>query len=76
MIFKPRMDTGGRVLCMNQQIMIKNLKTPFDPLVKRNRYSYTKFSSAAQAGGDCGRWQMEQSLEFCQRHDLRLNETC
>jgi DNA invertase Pin-like site-specific DNA recombinase len=51
------------------------MKTTFDSFVKRNCYSYTRFSSAAQAEGDSYRRQMEKTVEFCQRHDLHLNET-
>ena len=43
--------------------------------VKRNCYSYTRFSSSQQAEGDSYRRQIERVQEFCKRHDLELNET-
>ena len=63
------------MICINKQIMVKSMKTTFDPFVKRNCYSYTRFSSSAQAEGDSARRQIEKTLEFCQRHNLELNET-
>ena len=51
------------------------MKTTFGSFVKRNCYSYARFSSSAQADGDSYRRQIEKTLEFCQRHNLELNET-
>jgi DNA invertase Pin-like site-specific DNA recombinase len=51
------------------------MKTTFDSFVKRNCYSYTRFSSSAQAEGDSARRQIEKAQEFCQKHNLELNET-
>lgn len=69
------MGTNESVICINKQIVIKSMNTSFDSFVKRNCYSYTRFSSAAQAEGDSYRRQMEKTEEFCRRHDLHLNET-
>jgi DNA invertase Pin-like site-specific DNA recombinase len=55
--------------------MVKQMKTTIYASVKRNCYSYTRFSSSAQADGDSARRQIEKTLEFCQRHNLELNET-
>ena len=68
------MDTDVRLICINKQIMIK-MKTTFDPYVKRNCYSYTRFSSSQQAEGDSARRQIEKALEFCKKNNLELNET-
>ena len=43
--------------------------------VKRNAYSYIRFSSAGQIGNDSVRRQMSRTVEFCQRHNLQLNDT-
>jgi DNA invertase Pin-like site-specific DNA recombinase len=52
------------------------MKTTFDPFVKRNCYSYTRFSSSAQAEGDSYRRQIERAQKFCDDHkNLELNET-
>src|ERR1035437_6470403 len=69
------MGTDVRLVCINKQIMVNQMKTTFDPYVKRNCYSYTRFSSSAQAEGDSARRQIEKAQEFCQKHNLELNET-
>ena len=51
------------------------MKTTIYPYVKRNCYSYTRFSSLTQASGDSARRQIEKAQEFCQKHNLELNET-
>jgi DNA invertase Pin-like site-specific DNA recombinase len=51
------------------------MKTTFDPYVKRNCYSYTRFSSSQQAEGDSYRRQAQKTAEFCKSHNLELNET-
>ena len=46
--------------------------------VKRNCYSYTRFSSSQQAEGDSHRRQIERAQKFCADHrnpELELNET-
>ena len=43
--------------------------------MKRNAYSYIRFSSQAQAQGDSFRRQMARTVEFCEKHDLILNDT-
>ena len=51
------------------------MKTTFDAYVKRNCYSYTRFSSSAQAEGDSYRRQAQKTAEFCEKHNLELNKT-
>lgn len=46
-----------------------------ESFVKRNAYSYIRFSSLGQIGNDSVRRQMSRTVEFCQRHNLQLNET-
>jgi Resolvase, N terminal domain len=41
--------------------------------VKRNGYSYTRFSSRQQAEGDSYRRQIERAQKFCKEHDFELN---
>jgi DNA invertase Pin-like site-specific DNA recombinase len=55
--------------------MVKRMKTTSVSFVKRNCYSYTRFSSSAQAEGDSYRRQIERAKKFCEDHDLELNET-
>jgi DNA invertase Pin-like site-specific DNA recombinase len=51
------------------------MQTTFDAYVKRNCYSYTRFSSSAQAEGDSYRRQAQKTAEFCEKHNLELNKT-
>jgi hypothetical protein len=50
------------------------MDTTIESYVKRNAYSYIRFSSAAQAAGDSFRRQITRTEEFCQKHDLLLNK--
>jgi DNA invertase Pin-like site-specific DNA recombinase len=43
--------------------------------MKRTAYSYIRFSTPEQAKGDSFRRQLLRTQEFCQKHDLILNET-
>ena len=43
--------------------------------VKRNAYSYIRFSSLAQSLGDSFRRQTARTEEFCAKHNLLLNAT-
>lgn len=52
----------------------KNVTTSVS-FVKRNCYSYTRFSSSQQAEGDSYRRQIERAQKFCDEHNLELNET-
>jgi len=69
------MDTDVRVVCINQKIMSNYMKATTVSFVKRNCYSYTRFSSSAQAEGDSYRRQVERAKKFCDEHNLELNET-
>ena len=50
------------------------MKTTSVSFVKRNCYSYTRFSSSQQAEGDSYRRQIERAKKFCSDHDFELNE--
>jgi DNA invertase Pin-like site-specific DNA recombinase len=57
--------------------MLKRMKTTSMSFVKRNCYSYTRFSSSQQAEGDSYRRQIEKAQKFCADHknpELELNE--
>ena len=51
------------------------MDTTIESYVKRNAYSYIRFSSLGQIGNDSVRRQISRTVEFCQRHNLLLNET-
>jgi DNA invertase Pin-like site-specific DNA recombinase len=46
-----------------------------DIYVKRSAYSYIRFSSREQAKGDSFRRQTARTVEFCEKHNLVLNDT-
>ncbi len=51
------------------------LNITIESYLKRNAYSYIRFSSLGQIGNDSVRRQTARTAEFCQRHNLLLNET-
>ena len=51
------------------------MNTTIESYVKRNAYSYIRFSSLGQIGNDSVRRQISRTVEFCQKHNLLLNET-
>jgi len=51
------------------------MDTTIESYVKRNAYSYIRFSALTQTGNDSVRRQISRAVEFCQKHNLLLNET-
>lgn len=51
------------------------MEITIESFVKRNAYSYIRFSSAAQSEGDSFRRQMSRTEEFCEDNELELNKT-
>lgn len=69
------MNTINHVICLKSKNIYNHMEITIESYVKRNAYSYIRFSSAGQIGNDSVRRQTTRTAEFCQKHNLQLNDT-